>query len=370
MKRKSICFTVPSANCRSGIVRVVVNLANALLATGRYELTVLALEPDGEDTLPLAEGIRLEVLDYQKNPAPGAVSKIDKYIKIVGALKRYFRQRPYDLCVISGKEYATFFWLACRKMGMPLVMWEHMHYQKGAPLKSEWMGMHIAMRYFSAIVCLTKKDEQEYLSHRHRAQIRQIYNITTYAETDVPYRTESRKLISVGYLNPIKGFDMLLKIAREVLTAHPDWTWDIYGEGSQRAALENTILEYGLTGKVNLKGYCEDLVRYYPEYAVFVMTSRKEGMPSVLLEAQKNHLPVVAFDIFCGPSDVIADGTNGYLIPAFDTEAMARRLCELMESPEMRGAFSNCACAKHAEYDRTYILQKWEQLIANFETKE
>ena len=363
MKKRSLCYAIPSASFANGIVRVVVNLANALQNTGKYDITILALEPDGDGNLPLTEGIRLDTLQYEKNPAPGAASKIDKYRKITASLKDYFQTRRFALCVVSGKEYATFFHLACRKMGMPLVMWEHTNFTVGVPLKSEWTGMHIALRHFAAVVCLTKKDEKAYLAHKKSAAIRQIYNITTYRESPAPYCVQSKKIISVGYLNPIKGFDMALEAARTVFRRHPDWSWDIYGEGDERAALEKAIAEYGLENHVRLMGYCSDVAARYSEYAMFVMTSRKEGQGMVLLEAQKNHLPVVSFDILCGPSDVITNGENGYLVPPFDTAVLAERICSLIEEPEKREAFSRHACDCHAGFDPAYILSQWEKLI-------
>ena len=70
MKKRSLCYAIPSASFANGIVRVVVNLANALQNTGKYDITILALEPDGDGNLPLTEGIRLDTLQYEKNPAP------------------------------------------------------------------------------------------------------------------------------------------------------------------------------------------------------------------------------------------------------------------------------------------------------------
>lgn len=120
-------------------------------------------------------------------------------------MKAYFKTRRFAPCVVSGKEYATFFYLACRKMGMPLVMWEHTNFTVGVPLKSEWTGMHIALRNFAAVVCLTKKDEKAYLAHKKSAAVRQIYNITTYQESPAPYRIHSKKNHQCGLSESDQG---------------------------------------------------------------------------------------------------------------------------------------------------------------------
>ena len=99
------------------------------------------------------------------------------------------------------------------------------------------------------------------------------------------------------------------------------------------------------------------------EASVFVMTSRKEGLPMVLLEAMGIGLPVVAYDCPTGPGDVIADGVDGYVVPDGDEAALEARLLELIDDPEARRRLAAHGRAKAAEYDADRLAERWEALF-------
>ena len=133
-----------------------------------------------------------------------------------------------------------------------------------------------------------------------------------------------------------------------------------------RELLERRIAELGLEGRLVLRGYDGRVAERFPEYALFVLTSRMEGMGMVLVEAQLSHLPVVAFDVPCGPSDVIEDGVNGFLIPPFDVEEMAEKIDALISSAALRRIFSDHANLRLHAFEKTHILEEWEQLICEY----
>ena len=83
----------------------------------------------------------------------------------------------------------------------------------------------------------------------------------------------------------------------------------------------------------------------------------------VLLEGKSWGLPLLAFDIMTGPSDIIADGVNGYLIPAHDMERMAEQLAGLMDDTGLRRRFSEQSQNGMERFDREHILDAWEALL-------
>ena len=98
------------------------------------------------------------------------------------------------------------------------------------------------------------------------------------------------------------------------------------------------------------------------------MTSRREGLPMVLLEAMAIGLPAVAYDCPTGPRDLIADGVDGYVVPDGDEAALAARLAALMDDPEARRRMGEAARAKAAEYDVARIAERWEALFTDLAT--
>ena len=289
--------------------------------------------------------------------------KLD-YFRTIKPIRELAKQERFDAIIVSGMEWVLFYHWALMDIDTRLFAWEHRNFKAGPKFRLEWIGKRLALKKWDGIICITKRDYQYYCEYAGALpKLHQIYNLVEFSVKRKPYDLQSHKIMSCGYLDPVKGFDLLMKVAQNLLQECSDWTWDIYGEGDERENLEKLIAEYGLEEHVFLKGYCTDINERYSEYSMFVMTSRAEGMPSVLIEAQKAGLPVVSFNISCGPSDVITDSVNGYLIHPFETEEMAKRMIELMEDNEKRKQFSECSERHHKELEKSYLVAKWFELI-------
>ena len=123
------------------------------------------------------------------------------------------------------------------------------------------------------------------------------------------------------------------------------------------------IKQNNLENHIILKGSSCDIYDLYQDYSFYVMTSRYEGLPMVLLEAKAKKLPIVSFDINSGPSDIIRDGVDGFLIKTFDCEAMANKICELIENPELRQKLSDNAHGNLDKFSKEKIIKQWCDLI-------
>ncbi len=96
---------------------------------------------------------------------------------------------------------------------------------------------------------------------------------------------------------------------------------------------------------------------------MYVLTSYREGLPLVLLEAKANHLPSVSFDIVSGPAEIIEDGIDGILVPPYDTERMAEEIYKLLTDRERRVEMSEHCSDNQKEFEREKILNQWKALI-------
>jgi len=93
------------------------------------------------------------------------------------------------------------------------------------------------------------------------------------------------------------------------------------------------------------------------------MTSRTEGLPMVLLEAQGCGLPIVSFDCETGPSDIISDNTNGFLIDCYDTDKMVKKISLLCADYDLRLKFGQQALENVEKFRPESINSKWEDLF-------
>jgi glycosyltransferase involved in cell wall biosynthesis len=225
------------------------------------------------------------------------------------------------------------------------------------------LGRQIAAKKFDCIIVITEGDLRNYKKIFSKInRIEQIYNPIEVKVDNQEYNPNIKKIMSCGSLVYKKGYDMLIEVANLVLKKHPDWTWEIYGDGIERKKIEQMIFNYGLEGKVILNGYVKDIEKYYNNHSLFVLTSRSEGFGMVLVEAQRHKLPIVSFKC-SGPSEIVSNGKNGYLIDCFDIKQMADSICTLIENNDLRCKFSKQSDADLKRFDSKVISKKWEDLI-------
>jgi glycosyltransferase involved in cell wall biosynthesis len=215
-----------------------------------------------------------------------------------------------------------------------------------------------------AVTVLTRHDLQDYREALHGSNVRLECIPNGIPSWPLPPAAlESKVLIAAGRLVKQKGFDLLLDAFGKVSARHPDWQLWIFGSGEQRDSLAAQIDRLGLTGRAHLKGTTGQLDKRLAESSVFVLSSRFEGLPMVLLEAMTAGLPAVAFDCPTGPAEVIEHGRSGLLLPPQDVDALAAGICDLIENPAKRKAMGAAALKAAERYSMSSVGRMWEQLF-------
>lgn len=181
--------------------------------------------------------------------------------------------------------------------------------------------------------------------------------------TPHPSPLTSHRILAIGRYDHQKGFDTLLCIWHALGKQKEGWTLDIIGDGPLRATLQQQAEQLGLGNSVRLLKPTNNIQQAYLDASILVMTSRYEGLPMVLLEAQAHGLPIVAFACQCGPRDVITDGMDGFLIENRDEERFAKCLLRLMNDDELRQEMGAKAIEASQRFDEETIMRKWEQLF-------
>jgi glycosyltransferase involved in cell wall biosynthesis len=120
------------------------------------------------------------------------------------------------------------------------------------------------------------------------------------------------------------------------------------GDGELREATIGLARELGVTNRVRLLGYVDDLGEWYAAFDAFLLTSANEGAPVVAIEAQAASVPVVATDAG-GTRAVVDDGETGFVVPIGDVAALSGRLTELRDDPALRGRLGATAAARMRE---------------------
>jgi len=210
---------------------------------------------------------------------------------------------------------------------------------------------------YDCLVLLTKKDQ---LEGGYKTKTVVIPNMTDFKNIEAKARLESKNVISVGSLNDNrKGFDKQILLWKKIVDKHPDWILHIYGDGVERSSYQELINKLNLNDQVILHGNCNNMQEKYLAASFFIFTSTAEGLPMVLLEAQMYGLPCISYDCPTGPSDIIDDGENGFLIAENDTNSFMDKTNLLIEDFSLRKLMGDNAVKKSNNFLPSIIAQKW-----------
>ena len=198
-----------------------------------------------------------------------------------------------------------------------------------------------------------------------RRRVHVIPNPVRLLETPVASETIPQpQIVCVGRLGYEKGHDVLLRAFASIAPTCPEWKLVIVGDGPERQTLEALTAELGLDERVVLPGWL-----YAPENALataslYVMASRYEGFSNALLEAMSMGLPVIS--TACGGSEeLIAEGSNGLLVPVDDSQALGNAMLTLINDPGRRADLGRQARISARRYTPAQIIPLWDSVLTD-----
>jgi glycosyltransferase involved in cell wall biosynthesis len=147
---------------------------------------------------------------------------------------------------------------------------------------------------------------------------------------------------AVGRLSAEKGFAHLIRSSAELRRAGFDFSLLIVGQGEEEQSLRNLISESGCADRITLLGYRSDLIELYQAMDIFALSSLREGLPNVLLEAMALEVPVMATAV-AGVPRLIRDGENGLLVRPGSAAALTPALARLLAEGALRRSFAQAA---------------------------
>jgi glycosyltransferase involved in cell wall biosynthesis len=386
--RVKIRYVLLTAYGTGGTIRTVFNQANALCADHDVEIASVYR---GRELTPFTLDPRVRLVpltNLQSNgtyrQTPGSYRR-----RLMGRTRRFKNPLPHrqdfpfrrwdpvvDLAIIRYLRSAKDGILVTTRPGLNLLSarfgskrvirigQDHMNLGSYKP----WLRDEIVKTYprLDAVTVLTAHDRDDWRKALGDTPLRLECIPNGIPSWPLPPAALDEKvIIAAGRLGSQKGFDLLLDAYATVSAKHPDWRLDIFGGGDWKEQLEQQIESLGLVGKARLPGITKQLDVEFSRASMYVLSSRKEGLPMVLLEAMTAGLPPVAFDCPTGPREVISNGKDGLLIPAEDTAALAAGICELIEDPDRRRAMGTAAIETGARYSMPVVQAAWEDLFAS-----
>lgn len=356
-----IAYCIHSLHNSGGMERVLTIKANALAAVPGCEVHVIAAALRGRKPyFPLSDLVVLHDLNVRDSLCPGLFRR-----RLATLLREI---RPDVTVSLSGRELA---FLPDLDDGSAKIAEFHFSHEK---FFLKYGGSTIGKVYASfrtkrlekmvsrldRFVTLTKEDRDDWAKEVPGAV--QIYNPLTF-RSEAKSSLDTKRCIAVGRLTPQKNFSDLVKAWRIVARECPDWTLDIFGAGPLRKKLAAEIDAAGLSGAVRLMGRTDDIRREMLGSSCLAMSSRYEGFPMTLLEAAETGLPMVSYSCPKGPSEIIRDGENGFLVPPGDIDTLAKKIIAVIKDPELRKDMGREAALTAKNFTLDKIIPQWLSLF-------
>lgn len=223
-------------------------------------------------------------------------------------------------------------------------------------LYESWGVNHYAKK-FNILVALTQDDAENWSKYLKTTVITNMIHINNSEEKS---NLKNKRVIFAGRYSMEKGIFDLYKIWEIVYQSHPDWHLDLYGAGPLRDNLETKAKKLNIN--IHIHESTDNIFEKYQESSIFALCSVFEAFGLVIPEAMSCGLPVVSFDCPFGPRNIITDSKDGFLIPNRDIQLFANRICNLIESEDLRRKIGQKAILTAKHYAPEVIIQQWTNL--------
>lgn len=298
---------------------------------------------------------------------------------ILKAPKHFFKLRNLindikpDIVVVCNYEFGFYFIPLLAKKSLKIKEHHssgHVSYTQRTINKSLLKKIQYKLEdYFEAnydYLVLLNKDELKYYTTSKKIVIPN-------AITHLPVSTnlnKQNKAISAGRIAPVKGFENLIDSWALVVKTIPNWHLDIFGDGETEYInkLKEQINNLNLESHITIHKSTNNLEKELQEASLYLMTSKTECFPMVLLEALSCNLPIVSFDCPNGPRNIITNNEDGILIEHNNNADFADAIINLIKNPSKRKTMEVNAKVNVKRFSEESVMNLWVELF-NFNKK-
>ncbi len=337
-----------------GAERVLSTLANHLSL--HHEVVIVKLDHK-EPFYEIDNNIIIESLNLEKVNNT-ILKKVIHNFTLLSSIRKSIKKYNPNITISFMDKTNISVLLATRFLSNKLIISERTNYsaQKNKLIR---ILRSIIYPLSDGMVVLSQYDYDKY----HNVKNKKIIFNPLFIDDKVS-STKDKIIISVGRLWKGKAYDIFLealaRIDKELLD---DWNVYIIGEGPERQKLEAIVDKLGLVKTVKFLGVKKNIVDYYQQASIFVSTSRSEGFPNTLSEALSLGCASIATDCITGPSELIKNEENGFLVEVDNINQISEKLEILIKDKSLRDDFSRKSVEMSKKFKTENIVKEWEKYI-------
>jgi glycosyltransferase involved in cell wall biosynthesis len=339
-----IAFFVPSLTV-GGAQRVTVTLANGLAHHG-YDVDLVLSNRVGDLLDQVGSDVTVIDLNTPSIPGFGILASIPRFRSYLDAAN------PAVLFGVMThvNVVSTLVRVLAKNADTKLVLTEHNTFGMEPELRSRVSDLLARYLYNVAdhVVAVSTGVATSVVqaTRLDRDDVTVLYNPVPVADVQVSARESVKEawfrpptiepIVSVGRIEPPKDYETLLRAFAQVHDRRPTTRLVLVGRGPEREKLSRLAESLGVSDAVSLPGYVENPYAYIGGASVFVLSSRYEGLPTVLIEALAAGCPIVATDCPSGPREILNGDEYGRLVPVDDVSSMHDAITATLDEPPTR----------------------------------
>jgi glycosyltransferase involved in cell wall biosynthesis len=357
-----ICGVVSSLGS-GGAERVMTELCRAWSARGD-QVTLITLEDTSRDFYSVPQNVRRVALGVSSVSRTAKDAVLSNVRRVRAMRAAVLAARP-DVVVSFTNRTNILVLLAMQGTSVPVIISERIDPRVEGPGRT-WSALRrVAYPRAHGLVVQTSGLREWAEQFVQPSRVHVIPNpMREMSGGLTPAGAREKQIVAMGRLVDQKGFDTLLRAFSIARVGFDEWTLAIHGEGPDRPKLESLVNELVLRDAVILPGRTDAADYVLRDAAIFVLSSRHEGFPNVLLEACVAGCACIATDCRSGPSDIIVRGTSGVLVPVEDPGALASAMQLLMSDADYRTTLGNAARHDVARFSMDAVLSQWDHAFS------
>ena len=360
-----IGFVVTDLFQMGGVERVVLLLSRIFCEQLHHEVTIFScLSRPGQGKLFFECPDKVKIVHLSENLDPDSwlvknsfSQKTFLKFRVLSELKKYQKDHPHDILI------STVCWCNCFvpffARNAKTIACEHGSFS-AVPLPYRWAS-RLFFRFSDAAVFLTAGNAENYTFVRQNKKF-VIPNPLSFMP-EQSSDCSAKRMISLTRFTHEKGNDMLLMIAAKLKNIIPDWRIDVFGAGADEELIKEQAEKLDLGGFLYFNTPTANAQAELLQSSLYILYSRSEGLPMVLLEAQTCGVPAISFACGHGPGAIINDNTDGLLVPPNDTDAFVQAVVKLANDEDLRRRFGSAAKINSQRFAPEKIAEIWQQLF-------
>lgn len=341
---------VTGSMARGGAEGVIASVANGLAKRG-WKIHIVSLLFDACD-YDLDSSVEYINISKEKN------NQILDTPRLVYTLRRMIKQIQPDAVFSFMVAINIVTWKATRGLKVKYIPSERNDPDRGRNIVVKKLQ---SIAYAAADITVFQTTRaKEYFSKR--IQQRSVVIPNPLREMPEAVYRRTNRIVTAGRLTNQKNHKLLIEAFEDIHKDYPDFSVDIYGEGSMKDELQFLIKEKGLSSSVHLCGKVDNVPECIRDAYMFVLPSDYEGLSNALLEAMGIGLPCITTNC-AGSDDAIQDGINGLIVPTADKVAMESAMRKLIENQEKAIEMGQKARTSMMRYNVESVINQWETLL-------